>query len=309
MESTLLRLLAYFDVFSYPLTREELLRYAGEDPKNPKKADKALCKLERSGLISSHNGYYIAGKDLSLIERRRKGNQRTGERMKDATRYSRIIAAFPFVRGVFLSGSISKGYMSENDDIDYFIVTAPGRLWLVRSLLTLYKKIFLGNSHHNFCINYFVDTKNLKINEINRFTATEIYFLTPMYGCHLLHDIIKQNQWVKSYYPVFKPHTGLKNDQDKKLKHFLESILKHHYLNRLERYLFRFSRKYIRNKYRRMNPGHFGQAFSIKENELRYNPGAYQKRILQRYCWKLRIMEKKLGDSLLAGMATMPFKT
>ena len=84
---------------------------------------------------------------------------------------------FPFVRGVFLSGSISKGFMSESDDIDYFIITAPGRLWLTRTLLILFKKIFLFNSFRNFCLNYFIDSENLYIPEHNRYTATEIVFL------------------------------------------------------------------------------------------------------------------------------------
>ncbi len=143
------------------------------------------------------------GEDNEAVRRRIDGNLRASARLKTARRYTKIMAAFPFVQGVFISGSLSKGFAGPDDDIDYFIVTNPRRLWLTRSLLTLFKKFFLVNSHRNFCINYFVDTQHLAIRQQNRFTATELAFLLPTYNSQLHQRILQENEWIRNYYPVF----------------------------------------------------------------------------------------------------------
>ena len=51
-----------------------------------------------------------------------------------------IIAAFPFVRAVGISGSLSKQYADENSDIDYFIITAANRLWIAKNLPAYFQK-------------------------------------------------------------------------------------------------------------------------------------------------------------------------
>lgn len=42
----------------------------------------------------------------------------------------KLIRYCPFVRGAFLSGSLSKGVDNGDADIDLFIVSAEKRLWI-----------------------------------------------------------------------------------------------------------------------------------------------------------------------------------
>src|SRR4029453_17664939 len=114
-----------------------------------------LCN---NGLVHGRDGYFAVAPPGPMIGRRREQEERAASRMNKARRMSRFIGSFPFVRGVMLSGSIDKGVLDEDGDIDYFIITSPGRLWVARTLLILYKKIFLLNSRRDFCVNYFVDT-------------------------------------------------------------------------------------------------------------------------------------------------------
>jgi hypothetical protein len=116
---------------------------------------------------------------------------------------SRFIACFPFVRGICLSGSISKGFMDKDADIDYFIVTAPGRLWITRTLLILFKKIFLLNSKKYFCMNYFVDSEHLQIPDRNIFIAKELYSLIPTYNKEMHHRMLLENGWARDYLPNY----------------------------------------------------------------------------------------------------------
>jgi hypothetical protein len=291
----LVKILLYFDVFSYPLTKGEIISYSGIGPGRKHVADRILCALKDQGILSCYRGYYYLGDRRSIVSRRIDGNRRAAGRMRDAVRYSRIIASFPFIRGVFLSGSISKGFMSADDDIDYFIVTEPGRLWLVRTFLTLFKKVFLFNSHKNFCINYFVDTKHLLIAEQNRYTATEVVFLIPVFNSLLHCRIIEQNSWVKAWYPDFVQGRDFCTDQHFPVKSFLEKLLGNALGDRLENFCFNSSQSYIRRKFSDMGTENFRDNFIIRHHELRYLPNRQQPEILRKYYARIRQFEKDTG--------------
>ncbi len=293
MKRELVSTLLYFDIFSYPLTRDELLLYTGVTANRSGEALEVLNDCVASGIFGFAHGFYYVGKHEALIDRRIKGNKRAKMRMRTARFYSRIIGLCPFVRGVMLSGSISKGYMGHNDDIDYFIVTEPGRLWITRTLLVLFKKIFLLNAYRNFCINYFVDTENLHIREKNRFTATEIAFLIPVYKKDVHQTLLAANSWTDEYYPPFLRNGDTAQEKDPFFKHLIEMIFDNRLGDKLENLLFRWSKNIIHKKFDAKNNAAFAHAFVIKKNELRYLPNRQQIRILKRYCWRLKVFARK----------------
>ena len=86
-----------------------------------------------------------------------------------------MLFQFPFVRGVFISGSLSKRCAAEKEDVDYFIVTSANRLWIARTIMHLYKKLtYLRGRQDRYCMNYFIDEEALEIKEKNIFTAVEM---------------------------------------------------------------------------------------------------------------------------------------
>lgn len=295
MQKKLLRTLLYFDVFSYPLSREELFAFAGLPKDKQTEATDILDKLVDDGHVSHHDGFYYVNGEKTLVKRRLDGNRRARQRMRDARRYSRIIATFPFVRGVFLSGSISKEFMAERDDIDYFIVTEPGRLWISRSLLVLLKKLFLFNSYRNFCINYFVDSKNLAIKEQNQFVATEITTTIPTYNLELHHSFLTANDWTNGYYPGFRRNGDMIVGNVSLIKRLSEWLFGLVPAGRLDQYLMKRSRAYIRKKFSHMDNEAFSQAFSIRRHELRFLPERQQNRILKKFNDNLLEFEKRSG--------------
>ncbi len=293
MKEELVSTLLYFDVFSYPLTQEELLLFTGIPKNHTAKAVRELNDLVSLGMLNYSRGFYYTGNSDSLIDKRIKGNKRAKSRMRSARFHSRIISHFPFVRAVMLSGSISKGYMGERDDIDYFIVTKPDRLWTARTLLVLFKKIFLFNSYRNFCINYFVDADNLHIQEKNRFTATEIAFLMPVYKKEVHKKMLEANRWIEQYYPLFSQNGEYAIEKDSMFKRFFEFVLDNRWGDRMEGYLLHLSRKIIHKKFDSVNNKRFALSFVIKKTELRYLPNRQQHRIMNRFRWKLKVFAKK----------------
>ena len=88
--------------------------------------------------------------DPSILNRRIQGEQKAEEALKIARKQANFIAKFPYVQSVCVSGSLSKNYFDKKSDIDFFIITTPNRLWICRSLLVAWKKIFLMNSFSNY---------------------------------------------------------------------------------------------------------------------------------------------------------------
>ncbi len=284
MADELLKVLIYFDIFSYPLTKRELVTYSGISGEAGESADAAIEMLQREGLINGFGGLYYVGANRQKVVRRLNGNNRAAGRMKTARIFSRLISWFPFVRGVFISGSLSKGFAAKEDDIDYFIVTEPERLWLVRSLLTIFKKVFLLNSYRNFCINYFVDSNHLFIKEHNRYTATETAFLLPLFNSAMHQKLLDQNSWAGEYYPNLMTNNKYHcHNNEPALKKLVEKLLSGPLTGRLDNYLYRRSKSWIRRQFSHMDDDTFECNFRVLRHELKYFPNSQQFSIMDKY--------------------------
>ena len=143
IQKEVLATLSYFSVFDYPVTIEELNNYLSHEVQ-----PKDLSSLIKANLIQqSDNKYYNLSNYSINLEDRITGNKRA-EKLKDrAIRRASFIGSFPFVRSVCLSGSMSKGYMGQDADLDFFIITKSGRLWVARTLLILYKKCMIQTTN------------------------------------------------------------------------------------------------------------------------------------------------------------------
>lgn len=201
-EQNILKTLGYFDLFHYPLTEVEICRFHAESVLHSV-IDDALETLINDGSVFKFDEFYSVRNDLSLVQRRRKGNMLAIEQMKRAEKVAKLLSRFPFTKGIAVSGSLSKNFANAETDIDFFIVTAANRLWIARTFMHLYKKLTFLTGHQNwFCMNYYVDEAELEITEKNIFTAIEIVTLIPMQGKNSLDNFMAGNNWVKKYFPV-----------------------------------------------------------------------------------------------------------
>ena len=194
----ILKTLIYFSIFKHPLSKMEIYQFS--NALSLEQVNSEIATLLKKGIIFKIHDFYLLTNNSNLIERRKKGNKMAKEMMPKAIKVSNFIAKFPYIECVSLSGALSKGYYDKDGDIDFFIITKPNRLWIARTLLILYKKIFLLNSKKYFCVNYFISSNALIIPEQNRFTATEMATLIPVNGKNIFRSFINKNNWVKEYY-------------------------------------------------------------------------------------------------------------
>ena len=300
LKKSIIRTLAYYDIFSYPLTADEIYYSLDENHTTPEEVKKELESLHSNQLIQFKGKFYLLNNEDSYIRRREAGNELAVKRLKTARRVSGFISRFPFIRGILLSGSISKGFMEEDSDIDYFVITHPNRVWFSRLLLMLFKKVFLLNSKRIFCINYFVDSENMEIQEKNIFTATELVTLLPTFGRDIYEELCKKNAWVKQFFPNY-PKRDIREVLDRKngvIKSLLERILGSKLGDKIDDFAMALFDKFNKTKYKDYDKEEFKIAFKSTKKESKHHPKFFQKKVLQEFEKKIKSLEERLNLSL-----------
>lgn len=281
-ERGVIRTLLYFDIFDYPLTLEEIIKFHPE-LSDRKAITRAVASLQYRAVLFNHYNFYALRPDAELIQKRVAGNKLAVKRMKTAKKFSRLISFFPFVRAIMLSGSLSKNYMSPTSDIDYFLITKPGRLWLVRGMLAIFKRIFLFNSHKFFCVNYLIDAESLEIEDRNLFTAIETTTLIPVHGKKLFEKFIEANNWTKNYLPnVISQQPAYIQEPFSPLKRWLEKILDGPVGERLDVVFMNLAIKRWKRQFGdHYSAEEFELAFRSRRNVSKNHPRLFQKHTLQ----------------------------
>jgi hypothetical protein len=297
-EKSLLATLYYYDVFQHPLHKNEL-RNSIEN-RDTNYIDVVLNNLLKYGLIGQKDDFYFIIGNSQVVEERKNDEQNLDRYLKIAHFMSKIIASCPFVRGVSLSGSISKGRIYKTADIDFFIITEVGKLYISRSLLTFFKKVFLFNSYKYFCLNYFVDVDSLGFKERNRYAATETITLIPTYNSQLFDKLLDANEWIKELYPGFerKDDRHIIPERRRPIKTFLEFILRNKFGNWLDSILMKLTDTYRRNKFSQMSEKKYSYAFQTHKNVSRHHPDDFQNDVMQKYNHRITDFENSCGVSL-----------
>lgn len=298
LKSSILKALLYSDIFRYPLTAGEIYSRLSTNHTNISEVQNELDELSKQGIVFSTHNFFSVKNDPGLAERRLLGNRRAEEIMPFAIRRAQMIYQFPFVRAVSISGSLSKNFMDEKSDLDYFVVTTPGRLWIARASMALYKRIFFRNSHRYFCANYFIDSQNLRIEEQNIFTASELSTLIPVCGQHIYHRLIAENKWLVNFYPNFKQHSDSEEyGKASWLKKFSEGLLSL-VATPLDNWLLRQAlRRWKRQFGSHFTEQDFAVAFKSGKHVSKNHPNHFQKSVTDLYEQKVTTYFQQVHQS------------
>jgi hypothetical protein len=292
LQREILRTLLYYDIWHYPLTAKELYAFLPETKLSF--SDFCTC-LESYGpgeAVGVHDGHFFIKTRTCAVVQDRETRQHHARKMWRMARLSaHIIKRFPFVRGIFVSGDLSKDATIPTSDVDFFILTSPGRLWITRALLILFKKTFLLNKKKFFCLNLFVTTDHLHLSEQNVYHATEIGHLKPLYGSMLFNDYMEANAWIKDFFPNFDLRLLrhiVPNDRRSLLQRVLEAPFVMLPADALDDYLLRMMRRVWQKRYPELDDATRERMFRSTRQESRTYGGDFQGKILSLYELKLR---------------------
>lgn len=284
LERAILRALIYFDIFQYPLSKQEIILFCNIVPENLKSVERVLDRLCNRLLIFKFDDLYSIHNSIGLADRRRCGNKGAIEAMPKAIKRAKLIQAFPFVRSVNISGSMSKNYFDADTDVDFFVITSKNRIWLTRLMLTFYKKVFLLNQRKYFCVNYFIDTQQFLIPDKNLFAATEIVTLKNVTGDKYYHQFLQENAWVSAYFPNFEiPILIAQNSRMPVFKRSMEKLLSGKFGDRIDDICFSLMQFFLRRKYRYLNETQFEVNMRGNKHASKHHPQGFQFKVLEAF--------------------------
>lgn len=209
----------YYDVMDFPLTAFEvwkhLLEYDRErpaltEPVTLAEVWKLLHSGQLSGKIAEKNGlYFLRGRE-ALVEKRIQSEKLSVGKLKRMRRLASVLAFVPYLRMVGATGSLAMKSGAKGSDWDMFVVLKSGKIWIGRTILTLFLH-GIGKRRHGkkisnrACLNYFVTDDNLEIATKDLFSAHEYRFLIPLLSFPLFQIFELKNRWIRTYKPNFTP--------------------------------------------------------------------------------------------------------
>jgi hypothetical protein len=281
-----LKALAYFDIFQYPLTKKEIRQYLDQSI-SEEELEEALKVLLINEYIFLQNGFFSLQDNPLPACKRIKGNQRASQLLPKAERIGRFLYRFPFVRGIGISGSLSKNFAEDKADIDFFIITKKNRLWIARTLMHLFKKLtFLAGQQHFYCMNYYVDEQVLLLHEQNIFTAIEIKTLLPVSGEEAIDQFFTTNQWCNTWLPACEFRKPSKKDTTRHpFKQMAEWICANRVGDWIDDQLMRISNRRWKRKEKSGKRNQKGVVMGLRTDKhfARSNPGSFQEKVLKLY--------------------------
>ncbi len=282
----------YYDIWEHPLSLDELYAFLPCEAGTFEEFREFVCREGPGPHVRERDGlFYLASRSHEIVPRRKRKEVLARKRWKMALLAAHVIKRFPFVRGLFVSGDLSKNISSPESDIDFVVITLPGRLWIARTLLMLFKKIVLLDSKKYFCLNTFSSVDGMHFCEHNYYTAMEIATLKPLVNRGLFTSYLAANRWIAGYFPNYDPVRLLLPTpvgQNSVLQRVCEGFLNVLPLDRIESRLLKTMRLYWLRKYPDFDDDTRSSVLRSTRSESLAYLGNYRETILQAYEERLR---------------------
>ena len=196
----ILRALAYSDIFDQALSITTLSSFLEAPGITPELLQQTLQALHEEGMIGRDGDLVMLAGREALVDTWQRRQKQSARKYRSAQRYTALIRCLPFVRMVAITGSLAAQNAEAPDDIDLFLIAAPGRVWLTRALTILVVRL-AALSGVTLCPNYLIASDALKLTERNLYTARELTHMQPLYGMLWHRRLRACNRWAGTYLP------------------------------------------------------------------------------------------------------------
>jgi hypothetical protein len=222
LEAAIFRTVAWFSLFSYPLTTFETWKWMmSEQPFALADVDEALAesawlseRLAREGAFIGVHGAPLA-EQISERQTRFLDAVRKFAKLKRATRW---FSALPSVRAVAACNTLAWHHTTAESDIDLFILVKPGTIWATRLLLVT-PFALLGRrptteavAQDPFCFSFFVTSERLCLERLqlsggDPYLAMWTRSIVPVFDRdNAFAAFAAQNGWAKREVPHASLH-------------------------------------------------------------------------------------------------------
>lgn len=215
LKQAVINTLLYADIFSYPLTKDEIWKWLIGYKISHRNFSQQLKKIN---CIHKKNNYYYLKTRKKIVNLRIKREKYSGEKYKILNKTVAKLKHIPSVKLIGISGALAINNSDIEDDIDLFIITKKNMVWITRLLCTLVTDICRErrrptdkNFKNKICLNMFISEDHLALAEPQRdlYLAHEVLQMRPIYQIQNIYArYLTKNKWVQKYLPNAYPKTG-----------------------------------------------------------------------------------------------------
>jgi D-beta-D-heptose 7-phosphate kinase/D-beta-D-heptose 1-phosphate adenosyltransferase len=234
IEKEILHVISYFDKYDYPPDFEDIYTYISTHGSREIFSGEIQRLVDSKEILCEEQRYSFR---KEVFTRFTSNRARSTELLKKVRGYLHFLRFIPSIRLLGISGSLSMLDNDPEDDIDLFIITGEGTLWITRFIVLLYKhilQIFIpGSMAHLYCFNIYFVERDLTIKKHRRseYVAHELFQLKPFINRDHFHEkLVKQNDWILEFFPNVQISTLVDKHSKKKyttifITKFIETIL------------------------------------------------------------------------------------
>ena len=209
-EQAILKTLLYSDIFDFPLTRDELWRFLISNKKITKEAFTTALQTLSHTIVLKNGLYCLRGREQTILTRK-KNSKEVHKKMQIARKAAFYLAFIPTIRFIGISGGLALENVEKGDDIDFFIITKKGtlfmtRFWILLTLewLNLRRKRNESEAVDKVCVNLLVDETRLAwpMGKRDLYVAHEISQMKPLFERGTTYEqFLMSNKWVEKFLP------------------------------------------------------------------------------------------------------------
>jgi len=209
-EQAILTTLLYSDIFSFPLTKEEIWEFLINGKKIAREEfDKGLSSLKK--IIVFKDGFYcLKGREAIILKRLQNASE-VEKKMQRALAISEKIFRIPSVLFIGISGGLAVKNVTKDDDIDLVIIVKKNTLFITRLLILsilesqgVRRSRNQKNTSDTICVNLLFDETALDWFATFRdmYTAREIAQMKPLFERDNMYQrFLSANSWIQVFLP------------------------------------------------------------------------------------------------------------
>jgi len=220
IRQAILQTVAYSDIFDYPLTAREIHRYLTNVCAS---LEKVVRAVEEEGIVTRVGNYFTLPGREEIVRIRMQREAHSHELIARAIQYGRVLGSLPYIRMVALTGSLAVMNVSRNEDFDYMLVTAAGRVWTARAFALAFNRLTRLRGY-TLCPNLIVSETALEWPLQDLYSARELYQMIPIAGMAVYRRLLAANVWARGFLPNALNASG--DGKSSQNWHFRESRVK-----------------------------------------------------------------------------------
>lgn len=171
LDRAIIKLITFFDLFDYPLTAYEIWINLDRAASLPEIIKTLSDSQAAAAILEEKEGFYFLSGRSTIIRTRARRYNYSCRKLKIARRWAKLFQLCPFVKLVALSNSFGDHNLRDGSDLDFFIITAAGRIWLSRLYCAGWAKILnrrpTAKVHRDrICLSFYISADHLNVNDL-----------------------------------------------------------------------------------------------------------------------------------------------